>query len=122
MRILTLPLPTRGEPAGTICCRAGRYAKRVVKSFADAETAGVWNGRRSRRLPLVIQPTALRKLRMLNQARVLTDRRVPPGNRLEALRGDRRGQYSIRINQQWRIRFRWHQGAAYDDEIVDYHD
>jgi proteic killer suppression protein len=69
-----------------------------------------------------IQPIALRKLRMLNQARVLTDLRVPPGNRLEALRGGRRGQHSIRINQQWRICFRWHQGAAYDVEIVDYHD
>jgi proteic killer suppression protein len=94
----------------------------VIKSFADAETAGVWSGRRSRRLPMEIQPIALRKLRMLNQARVLTDLRVPPGNRLEALRGDRCGQHSIRINQQWRICFRWHQGAAYDVEIVDYHD
>jgi toxin HigB-1 len=67
-----------------------------------------------------IQPAALRKLRMLNQARTLNDLRVPPGNRLEALRGDRCGQYGIRINQQWRICFRWHDGA-YDVGIVDYH-
>jgi proteic killer suppression protein len=88
----------------------------VIKEFADPETAGVWNGRHSRRLPSEIQPVALRKLRMLNQARTLSDLRVPPGNRLEALRGDRRGQYSVRINRQWRIR--WHDGAAYDVEIV----
>jgi proteic killer suppression protein len=94
----------------------------VIKSFADPETAGVWSGRRSRRLPVEIQPGALRKLRLLNQARTLSDLRVPPGNRLEVLRGDRRGQYSIRINQQWRICFRWDEGAAYDVGIVDYHD
>jgi len=94
----------------------------VIKSFADAETARVWSGRRSRRLPLEIQPTALRKLRLLNQARTLNDLRVPPGNRLEALKGDRRGQQSIRVNQQWRICFGWHDGAASDVEIVDYHD
>jgi toxin HigB-1 len=79
----------------------------VIKSFADAETARIWSGRRSRRLPLAIQPLALRKLRMLHQARTLADLRVPPGNRLEALKGDRRGQYSIRINRQWGICFRW---------------
>ena len=94
----------------------------MIRSFADAETAGIWSGRRSRRLPVQIQPSALRKLRMLNQARGLPDLRIPPGNRLEPLRGNRQGQHSIRINQQWRICFRWHQGAAYDVEIVDYHD
>jgi toxin HigB-1 len=94
----------------------------VIESFADAETARVWSGRRSRRLPVDIQPAALRKLRMLNQARTLTDLQVPPGNRLEPLKGERRGQYSIRINQKWRICFRWHEGAAHDVEIVDYHD
>jgi proteic killer suppression protein len=71
---------------------------------------------------LEIQPIALRKLRMLNQARTLPDLRVPPGNRLEVLKGVRRGQYSIRINRQWRICFRWHEGAAEDVEIIDYHD
>ncbi|MGH6885660.1 MAG: type II toxin-antitoxin system RelE/ParE family toxin [Geminicoccales bacterium] len=94
----------------------------MIRSFADAETARIWSGRRSRRLPLEIQSAALRKLRMLNQARVLIDLRVPPGNRLEPLKADRRGQYGIRINRQWRICFRWQQGAAYDVEIVDYHD
>jgi toxin HigB-1 len=93
----------------------------VIRSFADAESALIWSGRRSRRLPAEIQPVALRKLRLLNQARTLGDLRVPPGNRLEALKGDRRGQHSIRINQQWRICFRWHDGAAHDVEIVDYH-
>jgi proteic killer suppression protein len=94
----------------------------VIKSFAGAETLRIWSGRRSRRLPQEIQPAALRKLRMLNQARTLSDLRVPPGNRLEALQGDRRGQYSIRVNQQWRIRFRWQEGGAQDVAIVDYHD
>jgi toxin HigB-1 len=94
----------------------------VIESFADAETARIWSGRRSRRLPLDIQPIALRKLRLLNRARALNDLRVPPGNRLEALKGDRRGQHSVRINQQWRICFRWHDGAAHDVEIVDDHD
>jgi proteic killer suppression protein len=94
----------------------------VIESFADDETAKIWSGRRSRRMPFEIQAAALRKLRMLNQARTLADLQVPPGNRLEALRGDRRGQYSIRINQQWRICFRWREGAAQDVEIVDYHD
>jgi toxin HigB-1 len=94
----------------------------VIKSFADPETAGIWNGRPSRRLPLEIQPVALRKLRMLNQSQTLNDLRTPPGNRLEALKGDRSGQHSVRINQQWRICFRWRDGAAYDVGIVDYHD
>ena len=75
----------------------------------------------SRRLPAGIQRVALRKLRMLNRAQTLKDLRVPPGNRLEALRGDRRGQYSIRINDQWRVIFRWQAGDAFDVEIVDYH-
>lgn len=93
----------------------------MIRSFADPETATIWNGRRSRKLPAEIQPAALRKLRMLNQARVLTDLNVPPGNRLEALKGDRLGQHSIRINDQWRIRFIWREGGLYDVEIVDYH-
>jgi proteic killer suppression protein len=72
-------------------------------------------------LPLDMQATALRKLRLLNQARVLSDLRAPPGNRLEALKGDRRGRYSIRVNDQWRICFRWLEGGPADVEIVDYH-
>src|ERR1700742_731068 len=75
----------------------------MIQSFADTETELIWSGRRSRRLPSDIQNVALRKLRLLNQARVLGDLRVPPGNRLEALRADREGQHSIRINDQWRM-------------------
>lgn len=94
----------------------------MIRSFADAETELVWSGRRSRRLPPDIQATALRKLRLLNQARVFQDLRVPPGNRLELLKGNRAGQHSIRINDQWRICFAWQDGGPYDVEIVDYHD
>lgn len=94
----------------------------MIYSFADRETERIWSGRRSRRLPPDIQPAALRKLRMLNQARVLDDLRVPPGNRLEALKGARAGQYSIRINAQWRICFVWTAGGPDHVEIVDYHD
>ena len=94
----------------------------MIRSFADPETGLIWSGRRSRRLPPDIQAGALRKLRMLNQARDLNDLRVPPGNRLEALRGDRRGSYSIRINDQWRICFVWTDAGPSGVEIVDYHD
>jgi len=94
----------------------------MIRSFADREAALIWDGRRSRKLPSEIQSAALRKLRMLNQARVLTDLRVPPGNRLEALKGLRRGQHSIRVNEQWRICFVWTAGGPADVEIVDYHD
>lgn len=93
----------------------------MIRGFADSETALIWSGQRSRRLPTDIQSVALRKLRLLNQARVLADLRVPPGNRLEALKADRAGQHSIRINDQWRICFRWSDGGAQDVEIVDYH-
>ena len=92
----------------------------MIQSFADPETALVWSGQRSRRLPADIQNVALRKLRLLNQARVLSDLRVPPGNRLEALK-DRQGQHSIRINDQWRICFVWNEGGPMHVEIVDYH-
>jgi toxin HigB-1 len=93
----------------------------MIVSFRDAETATIWAGRRSRRLPTDLQAVALPKLRLLNNARRLEDLRVPPANRLEALKGDRRGQYSIRINDQWRICFTWREGNAYEVEIVDYH-
>jgi len=93
----------------------------MIGSFADAETERIWGGERSRKLPADMQPVALRKLRLINGARVLDDLRVPPGNRLEALKGNRRGQYSIRINDQWRICFRWQEGTVHDVEIVDYH-
>lgn len=94
----------------------------MIQSFARHETELVWSGVRSRKLPSDIQAAALRKLRLLNQARLLTDLKVPPGNRLELLKGNRAGQYSIRINDQWRICFTWQDGAVYHVEIVDYHD
>lgn len=94
----------------------------MIRSFADLETELIWSGRRSRRLPPDIQSVALRKLRSLNQARVLNDLRVPPGNRLEALKGDRLGQHSIRINDQWRSCFVWIEGGPSDVAIIDDHD
>jgi proteic killer suppression protein len=93
----------------------------MIHNFADAETEKIWGGIRSRRLPSDIQQVALRKLRLLNQAKTSDDLKMPPGNRLEALKGDRKGQYSIRINDQWRLCFNWQEGTAYDVEIVDYH-
>lgn len=93
----------------------------MIRSFADPETARLWDGEASRKLPFDIQATALRKLRLLNQARAMSDLRAPPGNQLEALRGDRADQYSIRINGQWRICFTWSDAGANDVEIVDYH-
>jgi len=94
----------------------------MIRGFRDAETELVWDGRRSRKLPSDIQSVALRKLMMLNRARTIQDLRVPPANRLESLKGKRAGQWSIRINRQWRICFRWNDGDAHDVEIVDYHD
>jgi proteic killer suppression protein len=93
----------------------------MILEFADEETERIWQGMVSRRLPAAMQPVARRKLRMLEAAATLDDLRVPPANRLEALKGDRRGQYSIRINDQWRVCFRWRDGDATDVEIVDYH-
>jgi toxin HigB-1 len=93
----------------------------MIVSFGDRETEKVWNGLRSRRLPGDIQAAALRKLRVVNAAGRIDDLKVPPGNRLEALKGDRAGQWSIRINDQWRVCFRWTEGGAEDVEIVDYH-
>jgi proteic killer suppression protein len=93
----------------------------MIVSFRDGETEQIWLGRRSRRLPTNIQSVALRKLRLLNAARQIQDLALLPGNRLEALKGDRAGQWSIRINDQWRICFRWTQGGAEAVEIVDYH-
>ena len=93
----------------------------MIKSFLAKETEKIWHGRRSRRLPQDIQQIARRKLRMINNARSLNDLRVPPANRLEALRGKRAGQHSVRINDQWRICFRWSEGDALNVEIVDYH-
>lgn len=93
----------------------------MIRSFRNTETHKIFERQRSRKLPHDIQQAALRKLRMLNRAESLQDLRVPPANRLEKLSGERHGQYSIRINDQWRICFEWHDGNAYEVEIVDYH-
>ena len=93
----------------------------MIRSFRDRETERIFQRTRSGKLPAAIQRPALRKLRMLNRSTTLSDLRVPPANRLEKLRGNRAGQYSIRINDQWRICFTWRNGDAYNVEIVDYH-
>ncbi|MCY7284384.1 MAG: type II toxin-antitoxin system RelE/ParE family toxin [Cyanobacteria bacterium CAN_BIN43] len=93
----------------------------MIRNFKDKETQKIFERQRSRKLPSDIQQVALRKLRMLNRAETLQDLRVPPANRLERLVGDREGQYSIRVNDQWRICFEWEEGKAWDVEIVDYH-
>ncbi|HLE22605.1 MAG TPA: type II toxin-antitoxin system RelE/ParE family toxin [Vicinamibacteria bacterium] len=93
----------------------------MIKSFRDNQSERIWRGEFSKRLPPDMQSVARRKLRMLNNARDLTDLRVPPANRLERLKGGRHGQYSIRINDQWRVCFVWSRGDAYDVEIADYH-
>lgn len=93
----------------------------MIVDFRCKETESVWHGIVSRKLAQDIQKTALRKLRMLNNAQRLQDLAVPPNNRLEALKGDRLGQHSIRINDQWRICFVWTEGGPAHVEIVDYH-
>ena len=93
----------------------------MIKSFADRETEKVYNQQFSRKLPSTIQRIALRKLFMINAAETINDLRIPPTNRLEALHGDREGQHSIRINDQYRICFTEQRGDFYDVEIVDYH-
>jgi toxin HigB-1 len=93
----------------------------VIQSFADAETEKLYRGLVPRRLPQTLQSVMHRKLVMVNAAAKLEDLCVPPGNRLEALKGDRKGQHSIRVNQQWRICFRWTESGPADVEIVDYH-
>lgn len=93
----------------------------MIRSFRNKETERIWRGQRSRKLPADIQDRALRKLRQLDASLTLEDLRNPPGNHLEALSADRAGQWSIRINNQWRICFHWLEGEAHDVEIVDYH-
>ncbi len=93
----------------------------MIRSFADREAEKIWRGERSRRLPPDIQRVALRKLLYLSRAKTVTDLRMPPGNQLESLIGDRKGQWSIRINGQWRVCFKWVKDNAEDVEIVDYH-
>ena len=93
----------------------------MIKSFRDRDTERLFHRQSVKRLPPDLQRTALRKLRLIDAAENINDLRVPPGNRLERLKGERAGQYSIRINDQWRVCFRWHANSAYDVEIVDYH-
>ena len=93
----------------------------MIKTFRNAETDKVYSRTGSNKLPRDIQQVALRKLRMINNAKNLNDLRIPPANRLEKLRLDREGQHSIRINDQWRICFTWKAGDAYEVEITDYH-
>ena len=93
----------------------------MLQSFRDKDTQRVWQRQRVRKFDETIQRAALRKLLILDAAEALGDLRVPPGNRLEKLRGERTGEYSIRINQQWRICFRWTKAGPEDIEIVDYH-
>lgn len=93
----------------------------MIRSFACKETEKIWDGVRSRAFPSDMQDRALRKLRMLDAAQNVNDLRVPPSNHLEALKGKRKGQMSIRVNDQWRICFIWQDNEAHDVEIVDYH-
>jgi len=93
----------------------------VLRSFRDKDTEAVWQRRPSRRFDPVLQRAALRKLAMLDAAETLADLRIPPGNRLEKLAGDRAGQHSIRVSQQWRICFPWTDAGPADVEITDYH-
>ena len=93
----------------------------MIRSFRTKETQKIFQRTFSSKLPADIQQLAYRKLRMLNNARSLADLRVPPGNRLEKLKGERAGQHRIRVNEQWRICFEWLDGDVHNVEIVDYH-
>jgi len=93
----------------------------MILSFATKETAAIFAGHALRHMPLEIQQTARRKLKQLDAARMIDELRIPPGNRLKTLKDDRKGQWSIRINDQWRICFNWEAGQAENVEIVDYH-
>jgi proteic killer suppression protein len=118
------PVPVNVEEASLrrLTFSAPRYIiTPVIKTFKDDETQKIYRRQRSRKLPADIQQVALRKLRMINNALSINDLRVPPANRLEKLSGDRAGQWSIRINDQWRVCFRWEGSDAYNAEIADYH-
>lgn len=93
----------------------------MIRTFGNKETEKIWNGIQSKKLPADIQNVARRKLRMINNSQSVNDLRIPPANRLEKLSGNLSGFYSIRINNQWRIIFRWEDNNAFDVEIIDYH-
>ena len=93
----------------------------MIRSFGSKETESIWKGIRVRKLPLDIQSTGRRKLRMLNNSQDIQDLRIPPSNRLEKLSGNFKEFYSVRINKQWRVIFKWSNGNAYEVQIIDYH-
>jgi proteic killer suppression protein len=93
----------------------------MIQSFGSKETEKIWEGNRSAKLPNEVQNIGRRKLRMLNNSISLTDLKIPPSNRLEKLTGNRKEYYSLRINDQWRIIFKWNNGHSFDVEIIDYH-
>ena len=93
----------------------------MIKSFAEPDARRLWESGTSRRLPASLRRSAFKKLAILNAALTLDNLRVPPGNRLEALKGDRTGQHNIRINDRYRVCFQWRDGHAFNVEIVDYH-
>lgn len=93
----------------------------MIKTFKNDDTLKIYQRQRSRKFPSDIQQVALRKLRMINNSVSINDLRVPPANHLEKLKGNRVGQWSIRINDQWRVCFKWEGSDAYDVEITDYH-
>jgi proteic killer suppression protein len=93
----------------------------VIRSFRDSETRKIFERSRSRRFSAGVQKLALRKLLMVDAAESIDDLRVPPGNRLEKLKGKREGQHSVRVNDQWRVCFKWKDGDAHEVEVVDYH-
>jgi len=93
----------------------------MIRSFGNKETEKIWYGEYSKRYPSDIQPVVRRKLRMIHNAQDINDLRVPPGNRLEKLKGDLEGCWSIRVNDQWRIIFQWINNDAYEVQLIDYH-
>ena len=93
----------------------------MIKSFGSKETEKVWKGIRSKKLPMEVQKIGRRKLRMINNSQDIVDLRIPPANRLKKLSGDMKDYYSIRINNQWRIIFKWKNSHSYEVEIIDYH-
>ena len=104
-----------------VMCHETRYTCCMIKTFADKDTEALFCEGASKKLPPDIARRAIRKLDMLDAAHVVTDLRVPPGNRLHALQGSREGQHAIAVNDQWRICFRFEDGCAYDVELCDYH-
>ena len=102
-------------------CHVTIYTCRVIKTFANKETQLLFTKGKSKRLPADLVKRAIRRLEYIHYANSLNDLRVPPSNRLHALKGDRKGQHSISINEQWRICFRFIEGDAFDVEITDYH-